>query len=203
MAPSTSDRILDAATEAFGTRGYDATSLDALARDLGVRKQTVLYHFGSKELLLHAVVENAAVELGYALETALRDAPPALGNVEACVRTVFRLALRRPELLGVVRELSRLGDPWVGRAVEALDPLVKRATEFLEAEMDAGRMRRSDPKLLLVSVYSTVMGVATEAEVLRAVGIEPTLRTTARRRRELLDFLNSALAPLPPRPSLT
>ncbi len=191
----TRDRVLVAATEAFGTRGYDATSLDALARELGVRKQTVLYHFGSKELLLHAVVEQAAIELGEALEEALRHADPALGNVDACVRAVFRLAIRRPELLGIVRELGRLGDPWVGRMVEVLDPLVKRATDFLEAEMDAGRMRRSDPKLLLVSVYSTVMGVATEAEVLRAVGIEPTLRTTARRRRELLSFLHSALAP--------
>jgi AcrR family transcriptional regulator len=191
----TRERVLVAATEAFGTRGYDATSLDALARELGVRKQTVLYHFGSKELLLHAVVEQAAIELGETLEAALRHADPALGNVDACVRAVFRLAIRRPELLGVVRELSRLGDPWVGRMVEVLDPLVKRATDFLEAEMDAGRMRRSDPKLLLVSVYSTVMGVATEAEVLRAVGIEPTLRTTARRRRELLSFLHSALAP--------
>lgn len=194
-AVGTRERILDAATEAFGTRGYGATSLDALARDLGVRKQTVLYHFGSKEALLDAVVQAAAAELGHALEAGLRDASPALGNVDACVRSVFRLALRRPELLGVVRELSRLGDPWVGRVVEVLEPLVKRATDFLEAEMDAGRMRRSDPKLLLVSVYSTVMGVATEAEVLRAVGIEPTLRTTARRRRELLDFLHSALAP--------
>jgi AcrR family transcriptional regulator len=191
----TRDRVLVAATEAFGTRGYDATSLDALARELGVRKQTVLYHFGSKELLLHAVVEQAAIELGEALEEALRHADPALGNVDACVRAIFRLAVRRPELLGIVRELGRLGDPWVGGMVEVLDPLVKRAADFLESEMDAGRMRRSDPRLLLVSVYSTVMGVATEAEVLRAVGIEPTLRTTARRRRELLSFLHSALAP--------
>lgn len=198
---NTSERVLAAATEAFGLRGYDATSLDALARELGVRKQTVLYHFGSKEALLDAVVADAAAELGHALEEGLRNAAPALGSVEACVRAVFRLAIRRPELLGVLRELSRLGDPWVGRVIEVLDPLVKRATDFLEAEMDAGRMRRSDPKLLLVSVYSTVIGVATEAEVLRAVGIEPTLRTTARRRRELLDFLDSALAPPTPRPN--
>jgi hypothetical protein len=37
--------------------------------------------------------------------------------------------------------------------------------------------------------------VATEVEVLRAVGIEPSLRSTARRRRELLAFLHSALVP--------
>ncbi|MDH3754667.1 MAG: TetR/AcrR family transcriptional regulator [Acidimicrobiia bacterium] len=192
---STSDRILDAATDAFGLRGYNATSLDALARDLDVRKQTVLYHFGSKDGLLEAVVDRAAGELSDALSEAVDNAPPALGNVEAVVRATFRLALRRPELLGLVRELSRLGDPWVGRAVESLEPMVKRATEFLEAEMEAGRMRRSDSRLLLVSVYSTVMGVATEVEILRAFGVELTLRTAARRRKELIVFLHSALAP--------
>ena len=48
--------------------------------------------------------------------------------------------------------------------------------------MDAGRMRRHDARLLLLSVYSTVIGVATEVEVLRAVGIEPTLTSMVRRR---------------------
>ena len=54
-------------------------------------------------------------------------------------------------------------------------------------------MRECDARLLLLSVYSTVLGVATEVEVLRAVGIEPTLRSTTIRRRELLNFLRSAL----------
>ena len=47
--------------------------------------------------------------------------------------------------------------------------------------------------MLLVSTCSTMMGVATEVEVLRAVGMEPTLRETVLRRRELLRFLRSAL----------
>ncbi len=109
------------------------------------------------------------------------------------MRSVFRMALRRPELLGLVREVSRLGPPAATRVAANLEPLVGRARGFLAAEMDAGRMRRSDPALVLVSAYSTVLGVATEVEVLRAVGIEPTLRATVGRRRELLAFLRSAL----------
>jgi hypothetical protein len=44
-----------------------------------------------------------------------------------------------------------------------------------------------------MSVYSTVIGMATEVEVLRAVGIEPTLSAAINRRNELLEFLRSAL----------
>jgi hypothetical protein len=106
---------------------------------------------------------------------------------------VFRLAARRPELLGLLREVSRLGPPAATRLADALEPLVDRARSFLEAEMDAGTMRRQDARLLLLSAYSAVIGVATEVEVLRALGVEPTSRSLVRRRSELLAFLRSAL----------
>ncbi|HVM55059.1 MAG TPA: helix-turn-helix domain-containing protein [Acidimicrobiales bacterium] len=190
---ATAERILDAAVVSFADRGYEATSLDALAAGLGVRKQTILYHFGSKEALLDAVIDASSADLAEALERALAKAGPGFLRVEALVKAVFRLAARRPELLGLLREVSRLGPPATTRLMDALDPLVERARSFLEAEMDAGTMRRQDPRLLLLSAYSTVIGVATEVEVLRAVGVEPTVRSLLRRRNELLEFLRSAL----------
>ncbi len=192
---STADRVLDAAVESFGTRGYDATSLDALAAELGIRKQTILYWFPSKEALLEAVIDQSAAELSAAFNDALAKAGPGWDRVEAVVRAVFRMALRRPALLGLLREVSRLGSPWSVRLTDALDPLVQRAREFLEAEMTAGAMRTTDPRLLLLSAYSTVIGVATEVEVQRALGVDPSLRSMVIRRRELLAFLRSALAP--------
>jgi AcrR family transcriptional regulator len=190
---ATRDRVLDAALASFGGRGYEATSLDALAAELGVRKQTILYYFPSKEILLDAVIDSSADELSTALEAALARAGSGFARIEAVVRSVFRLAARRPELLGLLREVSRLGPPASTRLTERLDSLVKRAQGFLEAEMLEGTMRRHDPNLLLLSAYSTVIGVATEVEVLRALGIEPTLRSLVRRRNELLAFLRSAL----------
>ncbi len=189
----TRSRILDAALGAFARRGYEATSLDALAGELGIRKQTILYWFESKEVLLSAVIERTAADLSGALEGALATAGRGFDRVEAIVRSVFRLAARRPELLGLLREVSRLGPPAATQLMARLDPLIQRATGFLAAEMDAGTVRRQDPRLLLLSTYSTVVGVATEVEVMRGLGIEPTARSLARRRRELLGFLRSAL----------
>ena len=190
---ATSDRILDGALASFGTRGYDASSLDAIAAELGVRKQTILYYFPTKEALLEAVIDRSAAELSGVARRRARPRGEGWDRVEAVVRSVFRLALRRPELLGLLREVSRLGPPAATRLTDALDPLVQRARLFLEAEMDEGTMRRQDARLVLLSAYSAVIGVATEVEVLRAVGIDPTLRSLAVRRRELLGFLRSAL----------
>lgn len=192
---STADRVLDAAVESFGTRGYDSTSLDALAAELGIRKQTILYWYPSKEALLEAVIDQSAAELSEALNDALSKAGPGWNRIEAVVRAVFRMALRRPALLGLLREVSRLGPPWSVRLTDALDPLVQRARGYLEAEMESGAMRTTDPRLLLLSAYSTVIGVATEVEVQRALGVDPSLRSMVIRRRELLAFLRSALAP--------
>ena len=179
----------------FGRRGYEATSLDSIAVELGVRKQTILYYFPSKDVLLEAVIDTCASELTAELEHTLARAGKGWDRVEALVRKVFRLAARRPELLGFLREASRLGPPASTRLVAELEPLVSRARVFLEVEMDAGHFSRHDPSVVLLTAYSMVLGVATEVEVLRALGGEPTLRSLVRRRRALESFLRGALAP--------
>ena len=62
-------------------------------------------------------------------------------------------------------------------------------------EMQAGRVRKSDPELLVLSIYSTVMGAATEVKLFEAIGETSTLRDVALRRKELLRFLRTALIP--------
>jgi AcrR family transcriptional regulator len=193
VAQNTADRILDEALGSFGTKGYDATSLDALAANLEIAKQSILYWYPSKEVLLAAVITRSANELAEALESSLARAGPGWDRVEAVVRSVFRLAARRPELLGLVREVSRLGPPAATQLTLELEPLVRRASDFLEAEMEAGHMRRHDPRLLLLAIYSTVIGMITEVEVLRAIGEEPTARSLVRRRTDVLQLLRSAL----------
>ncbi len=191
--PSTADRILDAALVSFGSRGYEATSLDSLAEGLGMRKQSILYWFPSKEALLEALIDRSAAELAQALQGALDRAGDGWARVEAVVRSVFRVAAQRPELLGLLREVGRLGPPAATRLTLVLEPLVARASAFLESEMESGHMRRHDPRLLLLAIYSTVVGMVTEVEVLRALGEEPTARSLVRRRQEILRLLRSAL----------
>ncbi|HET7489345.1 MAG TPA: TetR/AcrR family transcriptional regulator [Acidimicrobiales bacterium] len=193
MTTGTGERVLLAALESFGTRGYEATSLDTLAKGLGLRKQTILYWYPSKDALLEAVIDRAAADLGAVLERALARAGRGWSRVEALVTQVFRVSVRRPELLGVVREASRLGPPAATRLLGAMEPLMARATAFLSEEMAAGHMRRQDPRTVLLAGYSAVLGMATEVEVLRALGFEPTARDLVRRRNQLLEFLRSAL----------
>lgn len=193
----TSDRILIAATVAFGENGYDGTSLDSLAQELGIRKQSILYHYPTKEALLDATVADAIQVLALALSDAVTKSEDGWDRIEKMVRRVFRLAIQRPELLGLLREVSRLGPPTLTKAVKDFDPLIKGATKWLKSEMEKGKIVESDPYLLVLSMYSVIMGAATEGNLLEAIGVQQTPRDVVLRRKELLRFLKSALVPVP------
>jgi AcrR family transcriptional regulator len=193
---TTRDRILETALDLFGTRGVDAVSLDEIARTVGVRKQTVLYWFETKDALIDEVLGVAAAELVIVIDAALRAAPDdPLDRIDAVIRAVFRPAVRRPALLGLIREVSRLEPEQAERLRRRLDPLVERAVGYLGAEMDAGRLRRGDPGLVAALGYATLTGIATEPEALRAVGWHLDAIGLRRLRDELRDFLRAALAP--------
>jgi TetR/AcrR family transcriptional regulator, mexJK operon transcriptional repressor len=57
-AGSKAESILAAAKRAFLAAGFEAVSMDAIAREAGVSKATVYAHFGSKEELFGAVIEG-------------------------------------------------------------------------------------------------------------------------------------------------
>jgi AcrR family transcriptional regulator len=196
MRIPTRDRILTSATDLFGQRGVDAVSLDHIASEVGVAKQTLLYWFASKDELLQAVLTQAAADLVVVVEAAVRSATDdPLDRIEAVVRAVFRPAVRRPALLGLIREVSRLPPPVAAGLVDHLRPLVERAHAYLEAEMDAGRLRRADPGVVSALCYATVTGIATEPEALRVNGWIADAAGLRRLRSELLAFLRAALAP--------
>ena len=69
--------ILTAAAELFRARGYRATTLEELARRLGISKKTLYGHFRSKEDLLAAIFHRTMtlVEDGLAAIRASRIAP--------------------------------------------------------------------------------------------------------------------------------
>lgn len=201
VAP-TRDRIIDASVDLFGGRGVDAVSLDEIARHVGVRKQTVLYWFESKDVLVDGVLDAVAAELFVVIDAAVRSAPDdPLERIDAIVRAVFRPAVRRPALLGLFREVSRLDIGQADRLRSRIQPLVDRAVGYLGDEMDSGRLRRGDPGLIAALGYATLTGIATEPEALRAVGWTADAAGLRRLRDELRAFLRSALAPKASTPS--
>jgi TetR/AcrR family transcriptional regulator len=188
--------IIEEAIRCFGAQGYHRTSLDTVAGAVGIRKQTLLYYFPTKDSLLEACLAAAGERLAEALTDALAGGDTYWDRAEAVIHAVFRLAEQWPEFPMFVREAGRLGPEAFERFASVLEPLRARAIAFLEAGMDQGAIRRQDPALLLFTLYTGVIGSLTEASVLHAVvGPDKGRSSLRRREREVVAFVRAALQP--------
>lgn len=59
-------QVLVAAIDLFCRQGFPHTSMDEVAKQAGVSKQTVYSHYGSKDDLFVAAIESKCVEIGRA-----------------------------------------------------------------------------------------------------------------------------------------
>jgi TetR/AcrR family transcriptional regulator len=120
-------QILEASTRLMAERGFEGTSLSAIADAVGVRKATLLYHFPSKETLRLAVLDRLLSHWNEALPGLLRlAARTGTDRFEALVaelvdffsadparpRLLLREMLDRPEEMRDY--LQRAVRPWIG-----------------------------------------------------------------------------------------
>ena len=73
-------RILDAAEAMVRARGVSGLTLDAAAREAGVSKGGLLYHFASKEALLSAMLKRLAGFVAEDFVLAMERLPPGPGR---------------------------------------------------------------------------------------------------------------------------
>jgi AcrR family transcriptional regulator len=78
--------VLSAAVALFIRKGYDATSIDDIAKSLGVTKSAVYHHVSSKEQLLAEALDEALDELDATVDAATRGEGPASDRLRAAVR---------------------------------------------------------------------------------------------------------------------
>src|ERR687894_2439675 len=79
-------RLLDAAVELFGTRGYGATTIEALYTEAKLAPRHFYEQFSGREQLLRAAYDETIAAVVDAVGEARRSAPT---DVEARVRAIL------------------------------------------------------------------------------------------------------------------
>ncbi len=85
--PDARTRILDAAEDIVRTRGVTALTLDLAAKQAGVSKGGLLYHFNSKEALLDALLKRLASFIEEDFAAGVSEQPPGPGRVARAMLT--------------------------------------------------------------------------------------------------------------------
>jgi AcrR family transcriptional regulator len=95
----TAERLLEAARRLLVTSGFNALSLEKIAREAGVNKPLIFYYFGNKAGLLRALMDSV---LEKDIET-LRLAYAALPEDEARIRAVVEYSRKAAADQGTYR----------------------------------------------------------------------------------------------------
>ena len=188
--------IVEESIHQFGRDGYNGASLERIAQAVGVRKQTLLYYFPTKDDLLEACLAAAGQRVAEEIASALEGPATPGERAEHVIHAVYSLAEEWPEFPMFIREAGRLGPTAFLRFGGSLEPLRISAMEFLQTGMDAGLIRKQDPALLLFTLYTAVIGSLTEASVLSSfVGADDARSSLKRRETEVVELVRAALRP--------
>ncbi|MEH6583977.1 MAG: TetR/AcrR family transcriptional regulator [Halioglobus sp.] len=135
-------RILDASTSAFAQFGYEGTSLDRIARTLGVTRQALLFHYKDKRGLYDASLERLFEQREEGMVSRTREEFKSLGDyVDYLVQYAVEFYLGHPEYIALVLRLLMAEGPHAAQAPSSGVGMVARFEEVLREGVKEGVMQ--------------------------------------------------------------
>ena len=132
---ATRERLLAAAEIEFAMGGFDGAKLADIARRIGIRRPSLLYHFCSKAELYKATVERAFWQLGETLGLGMT----AQGSFEDRLRSMTTLFTdfleQRPFLARlIIREILTEQGPGRDILISRVVPLLDMVEDFIRKD---------------------------------------------------------------------
>jgi TetR/AcrR family transcriptional regulator len=196
-APESSrSRILDEARAEFARSGFARARLQDIAGRAGLSHPTLLYHFGSKEGLYAAVIEQAVSDWAATTNRAVSTGLSGFDQVAALIDAGIEFFATHHEFVVIVRREAIEGGGRLEQAIaDHMRPFLDRAVAFLRREMDAGRLRRHEPVEVMQLCYSALLTYFSDARFrARLLDQDPLAPDTGAHFREALKgILRAAL----------
>jgi TetR/AcrR family transcriptional repressor of nem operon len=152
--------VLDAATELFWSRGYEATSLDDLLAAMGLGKSSFYHAFGSKKELFEKVMDRFVND---AVHRLMQELPVHPRPIER-IREFFRGIAVAPAgvhkkgcfMGNTVVELNNTDRALSGRAARRLERMEEMFRVQIAAAQQSGELQTREDAVVLARYLVTV-----------------------------------------------
>ena len=155
---TTKERILEAALTLFAENGYDGTSVEQIATEVGIKAPSLYKHYKGKEDILNALIDSAEVRYEEMFGSERNTGKVPKDPEEFIQVTMGRIAftikdpvIRKTRML-LVQEQFRNERIAEVTTRHQLDGIQRMFAKIIEGMMDAGIFRKDDPALLAVEL---------------------------------------------------
>lgn len=134
------DRLINAAIERFGKRGFDGVGTREIAAAVGTPMSSITYHFGGKEGLYHAAAEHIFDHLNVMLGVDQQEMPGDDATPEQRLTAICAVIRSAGEFM--LSEQSAPFALFIGREQQDPSPEVRKLMQAKIMPMIAGLVRQ-------------------------------------------------------------
>lgn len=153
------EEILHAALRAFRHRGYHRTTLDDIARRLGVRKTALYHYFPDKEAILYECHRESLVELDRIVAETRRLETPR-ERLRHVIREHVRVMTDTLEGSPLAFEVTAFSKGPREEIIAARDRYERELRRILASGMRTGAFQKGDAKVAAFAVLGAINWIA-------------------------------------------
>lgn len=184
--------ILRLAIDVFGEAGYAGARIDEVARRVGIRRPSILYHFPDKGSLYAAAVSNVVTDI---VDRVLATEDHPGERLEAIADTWVDFVIARPNAARVLLRQMIDADPVAIRSTEVpVRALIASIQSAIDERADSGSEKTVDAnELILILSSASLVWVASQSAIEGALGLDTLSPQSIQRHRRTLHALTRQL----------
>ena len=166
QAEQTRLKVIDAGLRLFSRHGYSGTTLAMIAKDAGMSRGPIYWHFKNKDELFEAVIAYSQTPLQALVDTARADTPDPVDRLSSFIMGWFDLLVddkrhrQSFEILMNKTELTQRMARTVRRERELTRAIIELFETLIGQARQHGLLPEGDPApALALQTYTYLMGV--------------------------------------------
>ena len=152
--------IIECSIRLFARKGYNATSIREIAKEVGITVPNIYYYFGSKEGLYNHILEITSEKFSKAMQNAVATKGGLRDQLIAMTAAKYEFMAEHPERMRIFfREwfAAENGEESAEETQPAVLQALASMTNIVRQRITSGELRKVDPELaawFLVGIFN-------------------------------------------------